>query len=105
MYVQFIIQTPRYALGQVTCGFCYSASANGAEGNSSLIPSRWRENGVKRERMAEEDISLLSEMVFGTVAMTYRGSSFKIHSMNSPSCIMCTKVFPATEHNVCKQQK
>ncbi|KAK9300327.1 hypothetical protein QLX08_006881 [Tetragonisca angustula] len=58
----------------------------------------------ERERMAEEDISLLSEMVFGTVAMTYRGSSFKIHSMKSPSCIMCTKVFPATEHNVCKQQ-
>ncbi|CAK9801973.1 Folliculin-interacting protein 2 [Anthophora plagiata] len=57
----------------------------------------------ERERTAEDDVSLLSEMVFGTVAMTYRGSSFKIHSMNSPPCIMCTKVFPATEHNVCKQ--
>ncbi|XP_033187275.1 folliculin-interacting protein 1 [Bombus vancouverensis nearcticus] len=58
----------------------------------------------EQERMAEDDVSLLSEMVFGTVAMTYRGSSFKIHSMNSSSCIMCTKVFPATEHNICKQQ-
>ncbi|XP_026828341.1 folliculin-interacting protein 1 isoform X2 [Ooceraea biroi] len=41
-------------------------------------------------------------MVFGTVAMTYRGSSFKVHSMSSPPCIMCTKIFPATEHNTCK---
>ncbi|XP_043258169.1 folliculin-interacting protein 2 [Colletes gigas] len=59
----------------------------------------------ERERTAEDDVSLLSEMVFGTVAMTYRGSSFKIHSMNSPPCIMCTKVFPATEHNTCKQSE
>ncbi|XP_054005058.1 folliculin-interacting protein 1 isoform X1 [Hylaeus anthracinus] len=59
----------------------------------------------ERERTAEDDVSLLSEMVFGTVAMTYRGSSFKIHSMNSPPCIMCTKVFPATEHNACKQSE
>lgn len=72
--------------------------------------------------------------MFGTVAMTYRGSSFKVdrkivaftflffakkicdkdfellifffdskvHSMNSPPCIMCTKIFPATEHGTCK---
>ncbi|XP_017884959.1 folliculin-interacting protein 2 [Ceratina calcarata] len=59
----------------------------------------------ERERTAEDDVSLLSEMVFGTVAMTYKGSSFKIHSLNSPPCIMCTKVFPATEHNVCKRSE
>ncbi|XP_072767771.1 folliculin-interacting protein 1 isoform X2 [Anoplolepis gracilipes] len=41
-------------------------------------------------------------MVFGTVAMTYRGSSFKVHSMNSPPCIMCTKIFSVTEHSTCK---
>lgn len=28
--------------------------------------------------MVEDDVNLLSEMVFGTVAMTYRGSSFKV---------------------------
>lgn len=32
----------------------------------------------QRERTAEDDVRLLSEMVFGTVAMTYRGSSFKV---------------------------
>lgn len=56
----------------------------------------------ERQRAAEDDVSLLSEMAFGTVAMTYRGSSFKIHSMNTPPSIMCTKIFPATEHNVCR---
>lgn len=56
----------------------------------------------ERDKTVEDDVSLLSEMVFGTVAMTYRGSSFKVHSMNSPSCIMCTKIFPATEHGTCK---
>lgn len=62
-------------------------------------------HGFERERTAEDDVRLLSEMVFGTVAMTYRGSSFKIHSMNSPPCIMCTKVFPATEHITRKQSQ
>ncbi|XP_024874197.1 folliculin-interacting protein 2 isoform X1 [Temnothorax curvispinosus] len=56
----------------------------------------------ERDKTVEDDVSLLSEMVFGTVAMTYRGSSFKVHSMNSPPCIMCTKIFPATEHGTCK---
>ncbi|XP_076233980.1 folliculin-interacting protein 2 [Calliopsis andreniformis] len=62
-------------------------------------------HGFEKEKTAEDDVSALSEMVFGTVAMTYRGSSFKIHSMKSPSYIMCTKVFPATEHSTCKQSE
>nr|XP_031836282.1 folliculin-interacting protein 2 isoform X1 [Nomia melanderi] len=74
-------------------------NANSANADSMKFPGN---HSFERERTAEDDVSLLSEMVFGTVAMTYRGSSFKIHSMNSPSCIMCTKVFPATEHNTCK---
>ncbi|KAL6261448.1 hypothetical protein P5V15_006540 [Pogonomyrmex californicus] len=59
-------------------------------------------NDFERDKIVEDDVSLLSEMVFGTVAMTYRGSSFKVHLMNSPPCIMCTKIFPATEHGTCK---
>ncbi|XP_012540065.2 folliculin-interacting protein 1 isoform X2 [Monomorium pharaonis] len=59
----------------------------------------------ERDKTIEDDVNLLSEMVFGTVAMTYRGSSFKVHLMNSPPCIMCTKIFPATEHGTCKSEK
>ncbi|XP_076753461.1 folliculin-interacting protein 1 isoform X1 [Xylocopa sonorina] len=82
-----------------TASFDLKNNASSTNADSvSLQSSRTFE----REKTAEDDVSLLSEMVFGTVAMTYKGSSFKIHSMNSPSCIMCTKVFPATEHNVCK---
>ncbi|XP_011500259.1 PREDICTED: folliculin-interacting protein 2 [Ceratosolen solmsi marchali] len=55
------------------------------------------------ERWLCQDISLLSEMIFGSVAMTYRGVSFKIHEMNPPGCIMYTKVFPYLEHGLCKQ--
>ncbi|XP_043492118.1 folliculin-interacting protein 2 [Polistes fuscatus] len=58
-----------------------------------------------KEKTAEDTTSSLSEMVFGTVAMTYKGSSFKVHSMKSPACIICTKVFPVTEHNGPKQNE
>ncbi|GJQ67468.1 hypothetical protein Trydic_g8307 [Trypoxylus dichotomus] len=40
------------------------------------------------------DIQQLSEMIFGSVAMSYRGTSYKIHSLASPSRFMCTQVFP-----------
>lgn len=38
------------------------------------------------------DISQLSEMIFGSVAMSYRGTSYKIHSLTSPPRFMCTQV-------------
>lgn len=63
-------------------------------------------NGIgEQKKLAYEDVNLLSEMVFGTVAMTYRGPSFKIHAINSPPCIMSTKVFPASEHSVCRKSE
>ncbi|XP_068991663.1 folliculin-interacting protein 2 isoform X2 [Neodiprion pinetum] len=52
-----------------------------------------------------DDVGFLKEMVFGSVAMTYRGPSFKIHAMNSPRRIMCAKVFPAPEHTSFKQNE
>ncbi|XP_024944622.1 uncharacterized protein LOC107271645 isoform X2 [Cephus cinctus] len=57
----------------------------------------------EHEKVARDDVKLLSEMVFGTVAMTYRGPSFKVHAIDTPPCIMCTKIFSAPEHNACKQ--
>lgn len=63
-------------------------------------------NGIdEQKKLAHEDVNLLSEMVFGTVAMTYRGPSFKIHAINSPPCIMSTKVFPASEHSTCRKSE
>lgn len=42
-----------------------------------------------------EDIKQLSEMIFGSVAMSYRGTFYKIHSLNSPQRLMYTQVFPS----------
>ncbi|XP_018056120.1 PREDICTED: folliculin-interacting protein 2 isoform X2 [Atta colombica] len=78
-----------------------TAMNNNAEGKCEMPFMRTAHN-FERDKTVEDDVSLLSEMVFGTVAMTYRGSLFKVHSMNSPPCIMCTKIFPATEHGMCK---
>ncbi|XP_012056323.1 PREDICTED: folliculin-interacting protein 1 [Atta cephalotes] len=78
-----------------------TAMNNNAEGKCEM-PFMRTAHDFERDKTVEDDVSLLSEMVFGTVAMTYRGSLFKVHSMNSPPCIMCTKIFPATEHGMCK---
>ncbi|KAJ9574157.1 hypothetical protein L9F63_008413, partial [Diploptera punctata] len=39
------------------------------------------------------DVTMLGEMIFGSVAMSFQGSVSKVHTMNSPSSLMCTKVF------------
>ncbi|XP_069674233.1 folliculin-interacting protein 2 [Periplaneta americana] len=39
------------------------------------------------------DVTVLGEMIFGSVAMAFQGTVFKVHSMKSPSRLMCTKVF------------
>lgn len=79
-----------------------TAVNNNAEGKYETLFNIGTARDFERDKTVEDDVNLLSEMVFGTVAMTYRGSSFKVHSMNSPPCIMCTKIFPATEHGTCK---
>ncbi|KAF2894253.1 hypothetical protein ILUMI_11914, partial [Ignelater luminosus] len=44
------------------------------------------------------DIGQLGEMVFGSVAMSYRGTSLKIHSLASPRRLMCSQIFPSPRH-------
>ncbi|XP_032510819.2 folliculin-interacting protein 2 isoform X3 [Danaus plexippus] len=39
------------------------------------------------------DASVLGEMIFGAVAMNCKSVSFKIHIMNEPKRLMCTKLF------------
>ncbi|XP_073951666.1 folliculin-interacting protein 2-like isoform X2 [Choristoneura fumiferana] len=39
------------------------------------------------------DASVLGEMIFGAVAMNCKGVSLKIHIMDEPKRLMCTKVF------------
>ena len=39
------------------------------------------------------DVTVLGEMIFGSVAMAFQGTVLKVHSMKAPSRVMCTKVF------------
>ncbi|XP_044266324.1 folliculin-interacting protein 2 [Tribolium madens] len=41
----------------------------------------------------EPDFSQVAEMVFGSVAMSFRGTSFKMHNLESPNRLMFTQVF------------
>lgn len=41
------------------------------------------------------DYPQLSEMVFGSIAMSFRGTYFKIHSLAAPTRLMFTQVFPS----------
>lgn len=41
------------------------------------------------------DSASIGEMAFGSVAISFRGTSFKVHWLQSPSRIMCSQVFLA----------
>ncbi|CAI9575267.1 unnamed protein product, partial [Staurois parvus] len=41
------------------------------------------------------DANMLGEMMFGSVAMSYKGSTLKIHQIRSPPQLMLSKVFTA----------
>ncbi|XP_042325012.1 folliculin-interacting protein 2 isoform X2 [Sceloporus undulatus] len=41
------------------------------------------------------DVNMLGEMMFGSVAMSYKGSTLKIHYIRSPPQLMMSKVFSA----------
>uniref|UniRef100_T1J365 UDENN FNIP1/2-type domain-containing protein n=1 Tax=Strigamia maritima TaxID=126957 RepID=T1J365_STRMM len=43
------------------------------------------------------DGKMLGEMVFGSVAMSYRGTTSKIHKIRAPPQLMMTKVFPSPQ--------
>ncbi|XP_022522276.2 folliculin-interacting protein 2 isoform X4 [Astyanax mexicanus] len=43
------------------------------------------------------DVNMLGEMMFGSVAMSYKGSTLKIHHIRSPPQLMVSKVF-STRH-------
>ncbi|KAF5299961.1 hypothetical protein FQA39_LY11334 [Lamprigera yunnana] len=45
------------------------------------------------------DVGHLGEMIFGAVAMSYRGTSLKVHNLKSPSRVMCSQIFPSPRHS------
>lgn len=54
------------------------------------------QNGVVYQYMRPRpDVKMLGEMIFGSVAMSYKGVALKIHNIRSPPQLMFSKVFPA----------
>nr|XP_044987072.1 folliculin-interacting protein 2 isoform X2 [Jaculus jaculus] len=47
------------------------------------------------------DVNMLGEMMFGSVAMSYQGSTLKIHYIRSPPQLMISKVFSARMGSFC----
>ncbi|XP_065759915.1 folliculin-interacting protein 2 isoform X4 [Muntiacus reevesi] len=47
------------------------------------------------------DVNMLGEMMFGSVAMSYQGSTLKIHYIRSPPQLMVSKVFSARMGSFC----
>ena len=50
------------------------------------------------------DVTVLGEMIFGSVAMAFQGTVLKVHSMKAPSRVMCTKVFHSPVTGTCNRE-
>ncbi|XP_033889908.3 folliculin-interacting protein 2-like isoform X2 [Acipenser ruthenus] len=68
--------------------------------NTQNAPSAGRPN--EKEQLPRyqytrpaSDVNMLGEMMFGSVAMSYKGSTLKIHYIRSPPQLMISKVFSA----------
>uniref|UniRef100_A0A4W6DX08 Folliculin interacting protein 1 n=1 Tax=Lates calcarifer TaxID=8187 RepID=A0A4W6DX08_LATCA len=67
--------------------------------SSSSCTSETRETKEQGLRFqgsrCSSDVVMLGEMMFGSVAMSYKGSTLKIHQIRSPPQLMLSKVFTA----------
>ncbi|XP_004868622.1 folliculin-interacting protein 2 isoform X3 [Heterocephalus glaber] len=85
-------------------------SARSWQGNSSISscsssggPSHHVKEQLPRYQYTRpaSDINMLGEMMFGSVAMSYKGSTLKIHYIRSPPQLMISKVFSARMGSFC----
>uniref|UniRef100_A0A2K6GW14 Rap guanine nucleotide exchange factor 6 n=1 Tax=Propithecus coquereli TaxID=379532 RepID=A0A2K6GW14_PROCO len=67
----------------------------------SSVKRRSEDISVSGSRCSS-DANMLGEMMFGSVAMSYKGSTLKIHQIRSPPQLMLSKVFTArTGSSIC----
>nr|XP_025975944.1 folliculin-interacting protein 2 isoform X2 [Dromaius novaehollandiae] len=76
-------------------------ASNGNNNVSSHSPSTNCMQSIKEQipkyqyTRPASDVNMLGEMMFGSVAMSYKGSTLKIHYIRSPPQLMISKVFSA----------
>ncbi|XP_030744728.1 folliculin-interacting protein 1 [Echinops telfairi] len=80
----------------------------GGDSSSSLDSSTTSSSDMKDQcpkyqgSRCSSDANMLGEMMFGSVAMSYKGSTLKIHQIRSPPQLMLSKVFTArTGSSIC----
>ncbi|XP_062902480.1 folliculin-interacting protein 2-like isoform X1 [Mobula hypostoma] len=76
---------------------CHTSSSGNCTQNSSSSSASNTKEHVPRYQYSRpaSDVNMLGEMMFGSVAMSYKGSTLKIHHIRSPPQLMISKVFSA----------
>ncbi|KAK6322022.1 hypothetical protein J4Q44_G00068140 [Coregonus suidteri] len=73
-----------------------SSSSLDSSSSCASEPREPREQGLRFQgSRCSSDANMLGEMMFGSVAMSYKGSTLKIHQIRSPPQLMLSKVFTA----------
>ncbi|XP_075712554.1 folliculin-interacting protein 1 isoform X2 [Rhinoderma darwinii] len=71
-------------------------SSTSLDSSASSLASDTKEQCPKyQSNRCPSDCNMLGEMMFGSVAMSYKGSTLKIHQIRSPPQLMLSKVFTA----------
>ncbi|MEE6479279.1 hypothetical protein FKM82_012200 [Ascaphus truei] len=71
-------------------------SSTSLDSSASSLSSDTKEQCPKyQSSRCPSDANMLGEMMFGSVAMSYKGSTLKIHQIRSPPQLMLSKVFTA----------
>ncbi|KAF4076934.1 hypothetical protein AMELA_G00202270 [Ameiurus melas] len=70
-------------------------SSSSLDSSSSCTSEPMEHNRLQGASHCSSDPNMLGEMMFGSVAMSYKGSTLKIHQIRSPPQLMLSKVFTA----------
>ncbi|KAI4904718.1 hypothetical protein NFI96_023994 [Prochilodus magdalenae] len=70
-------------------------SSSSLDSSSSCASEPREHNRFQGTPRCSSDANMLGEMMFGSVAMSYKGSTLKIHQIRSPPQLMLSKVFTA----------
>ncbi|KAL7853418.1 hypothetical protein AOLI_G00202620 [Acnodon oligacanthus] len=70
-------------------------SSSSLDSSSSCASEPREHNRFQGAPRCSSDANMLGEMMFGSVAMSYKGSTLKIHQIRSPPQLMLSKVFTA----------
>ncbi|XP_067898023.1 folliculin-interacting protein 2-like isoform X2 [Heterodontus francisci] len=80
---------------------CHTGSSGTCTQNSPSFSAPKKEQLPRYQySRPASDVNMLGEMMFGSVAMSYKGSTLKIHHIRSPPQLMISKVFSARMGNV-----